>query len=351
MALASSYSLIGPTAPSAGAASAAYTVTLTPVPGTVVGTAVITPASALGGTFTPATVGLTSAVPSGTFTFTPASSIGAAGTLTTTNSSLLPAPVAPVPTTLASGGTVAAGTYGVELAYVNANGETLPSVNGPITTTGATSTITVPSPPASGNATGWYAYVTQVGGSTYTRQQTAGSPTAIGTSLTLAAPPSSGGLAPFAVATAAQITDPGALSLTVQPPQGGMQALSGDCYTPTRGATLALTPGTTYRLLLTVTSLPTQMTAASLTIKATAGTGTALITKAGSLADVGTLTTAGTSYTGKAVFLLSTTDDAATVLAPGTSYEFGISVTCAGPETYEPAVNCILQSLTGGTAG
>ena len=235
MAVATGYSLTGPTAPSAGATSATYTVTLTPAGGTSAADT-ITPATATGnGTFTPATVSLSTATPSLTFTFTPADPIGTAVSISTTNSLAL--------------------------------------------------------------------------------------------------------------------TNPGAIAATIQPPQGGMQTLTGDCYAPTRGATLALTPGTTYRLLLTVTSLPTQMTAASLTIKATAGTGTALITKAGLLADVGTLTTAGTSYTGKVVFLLATTDDAATILAPGTSYEFGISVTCAGPETYEPAVNCILQSLSGGTAG
>ena len=77
-------------------------------------------------------------------------------------------------------------------------------------TAGSTSTITVPSPtgqilgPAAPNfaaASGWYAYVSQVGGSTMTRQQAAGSPTAIGTNLTLTAPPTSSGAAPY-------LTDP-----------------------------------------------------------------------------------------------------------------------------------------------
>jgi hypothetical protein len=69
-------------------------------------------------------------------------------------------------------------------------------------TTGSTSTLTVSSPAASGNATGWYAYVTQAGGSTYTRQQAAGSPTAIGSNLVLTAPPTSTGLNPPASNTA-----------------------------------------------------------------------------------------------------------------------------------------------------
>lgn len=120
-------------------------------------------------------------------------------------SSVPPAPVAPVPTTSASGGTVLAGTYQVKVSYVTASGgETLPSPAGSIVTTGSVSTITVPSPTTSPGATGWYAYVSQAGGSAtaVTRQQTAGSPTPIGTGLTLTAPPTSTGSAPLAASTA-----------------------------------------------------------------------------------------------------------------------------------------------------
>ncbi|MGA5820808.1 hypothetical protein ACPC54_23445 [Kitasatospora sp. NPDC094028] len=108
----------------------------------------------------------------------------------------LTAPAAPSVSTAATGGTVAAGTYQVEVSYTNAAGETLASASASVTTTGSTSTITITSPPAAGNATGWYAYVTQAGGASYTRQQTAGAPTAIGTNLTLTAPPTNSGLAP-----------------------------------------------------------------------------------------------------------------------------------------------------------
>lgn len=109
-------------------------------------------------------------------------------------------PAAPVPTNAGSGGTVLAGVYGVKVTYVSAAGETVASAAGTTTTTGTTSTITIPSPAANANATGWYAYVTQVGGSTYTRQQAAGSPTAIGTGLTLTAAPTSTGAQPPTVA-------------------------------------------------------------------------------------------------------------------------------------------------------
>lgn len=115
--------------------------------------------------------------------------------------SALGAPATPVPTTAATGGTVAAGTYGVKVTYVNANGESVASAMGTVTTTGAASTVSVPSPAAKASATGWYAYVTQAGGSTFTRQQAAGSPTAVGTALTLTAPPTTTGVQPPAADT------------------------------------------------------------------------------------------------------------------------------------------------------
>ncbi|MGZ6361867.1 MAG: glycosyl hydrolase family 28-related protein [Ktedonobacterales bacterium] len=108
----------------------------------------------------------------------------------------LGAPNTPTVSNATTGGTVVAGTYQVKVTYVNSRGETLGSGIGSTTTTTGTSTITVTSPAASGDATGWYAYVTQAGGSTYTRQQSAGSPTAIGTNLTLTAPPTSTGAQP-----------------------------------------------------------------------------------------------------------------------------------------------------------
>lgn len=123
--------------------------------------------------------------------------------VTWTNGSVTPlaAPAAPTLATAATGGTVAAGTYQVEITFTNAYGESLPSASASIATTGTTSTLTIDSPAASGNATGWNAYVTQAGGSTYTLQQAAGSPTAIGTNLTLTAPPTSTGAAPPSVNT------------------------------------------------------------------------------------------------------------------------------------------------------
>ena len=115
----------------------------------------------------------------------------------------LPTPAAPTLSSASTGGTITAGTYQVEVTYVNADGgETTASTSASMTTTGSTSTITIDSPAAAGSggaglaASGWYAYVTQAGGSTFTRQQAAGSPTAIGTNLALTAPPTSTGAKP-----------------------------------------------------------------------------------------------------------------------------------------------------------
>jgi hypothetical protein len=119
------------------------------------------------------------------------------------------------PTNVGTGGTVLAGVYGVKVTLVNAFGETIASAAGTTTTTGSTSTITIPAPSPQGNAVGWYAYVTQANGATYTRQQTAGSPTLLGTSLTLTAPPSSGGATAPAANTTAAFTQPAVPATTV----------------------------------------------------------------------------------------------------------------------------------------
>jgi hypothetical protein len=115
---------------------------------------------------------------------------GGQPTLTTVG---LAAPSAPTLAHAGSGGTILAGTYQAEITYVNAYGETTASSSTSVTTTGSGSTITVDSPALSGNATGFYAYVTQAGGSTYTRQQAPGSPTVIGQNFILTAPPTSSG--------------------------------------------------------------------------------------------------------------------------------------------------------------
>jgi hypothetical protein len=112
--------------------------------------------------------------------------LDAAAKLCSANSS----PTPPPPTlTSNSVGTVAPGTYNVEVTYVTANGESVPSASSSVTLSGAGSSVTIPSPPAANGATGWYAYVTQPGGTNYVRQNS--SPNTIGTPFTLSVPPAS----------------------------------------------------------------------------------------------------------------------------------------------------------------
>ncbi len=101
--------------------------------------------------------------------------------------STLGAPGLPTVSTLTTGGSLAAGTYLVEATYVNPSGQTLGSAEASITTTGTTSTITITSPVANQNATGWNVYVTAVNGlsGSETKQNTTA--TAIGTNFTVTA--------------------------------------------------------------------------------------------------------------------------------------------------------------------
>jgi hypothetical protein len=126
----------------------------------------------------------------------------------------LAAPAAPSGTgNTGSGSTLPGGNYQVIVTVVNAAGESIGSASTTIAVT-ATDNLVINSPAAGGGATGWYAYVTQAGGSAYTRQQTAGSPTNIGTGLTLTAPPTSTGASPPTVNTTGGIlrTVPGRLA-------------------------------------------------------------------------------------------------------------------------------------------
>lgn len=143
--------------------------------------------------------------PGGVFTWV-GGSVLYGGTPSTTP--LVAAPSAPGVAFATTGGTVLAGTYQVVATYVNAQGETIASTASPVTPTGSTATITITSPAAAAYATGWYAYVSQAGGTALaaTRQQAAGSPTAIGTNLVLTAPPTSTGLVAQLANTAGAIT-------------------------------------------------------------------------------------------------------------------------------------------------
>lgn len=83
-AAATAISMTGPTTGVTGVASTAFSVGVTPLGGAITGTVVVTPSdAAAGGTFTPTSVSLTTAAPSATFTYTPAST--GAKTISVTN--------------------------------------------------------------------------------------------------------------------------------------------------------------------------------------------------------------------------------------------------------------------------
>ena len=122
---ATAVSMTGPTGGVSGVASTNFTLGVTPLTGTISGTLVVTPAdSGAGGTFTPTTRSLTTASPTGTFTYTPASA--GAKTISVTNNGGLANPAnitytasasATVPATMAAP-TATAGAGTVSVAYV-----------------------------------------------------------------------------------------------------------------------------------------------------------------------------------------------------------------------------------------
>jgi hypothetical protein len=96
-----------------------------------------------------------------------------------------------------SGGTWAAATAWVKVTYVGVGGgETLPSAVASVAVA-ANGTLTIASPPAVAGASGWYAYVgtgaSEPADTAKYRQQAAGSPSSLGTSLVLTASPTTSG--------------------------------------------------------------------------------------------------------------------------------------------------------------
>lgn len=155
-------------------------------------------------------------------------------TLANVSGSNLTPPTIPTITPTTGTGTVAAGTYKVEVTYTDAAGETTPSPS-QTAVLASTGELVVTSPAAQTGATGYYVYCTAVGGSTYYRQQTVGSPTAIGTNYTISAPPSTTGANPPTTNTS------GTASMTVSALNPG--AFGNTIYinvTPTSGTATTL---------------------------------------------------------------------------------------------------------------
>jgi hypothetical protein len=117
----------------------------------------------------------------------------------------LPPPAdAPTLTTNAAGGTILAGTYTIGYTWVDAAGETQISALSSITTTGATSTITITVPALPAGATGWNLYVGAINSASPLFEQP-GSPFAT-TPQTITAPPAVVGDQPPAVNSTTQTT-------------------------------------------------------------------------------------------------------------------------------------------------
>lgn len=107
--------LSGPSSGVVGSASTAFAVGVTPLGGTITGTLTVTPSDAGGGgTFTPTSVGLTTAAPTASFTYTPASS--GAKTISVTNSGGLTNPGSITYTASASATAPGAPTIGTATA-------------------------------------------------------------------------------------------------------------------------------------------------------------------------------------------------------------------------------------------
>lgn len=148
----------GPSGGVISVASTNFTLGVTPAGGTITGTVVVTPSDGgAGGTFTPTTRSLTTAAPTGTFTYTPAST--GAKTISVTNSGGLTNPASITYTATASAtvpgaptiGTATAGDTTASVAFTAPasnggsaiTGYTATSSPGGLTGTGATSPISV----------------------------------------------------------------------------------------------------------------------------------------------------------------------------------------------------------------
>lgn len=120
-----------------------------------------------------------------------------------------PTPVVPTLAASTTGGTLAAGTEFVRVAYVTAAGESpIPSPEASVAVTGTTASVVVTSPAAATNATGYNVYVSNATGTELLAN--GATPVAIGTNYTITANPS--GTAAFATRTR---TTPPATAATV----------------------------------------------------------------------------------------------------------------------------------------
>lgn len=156
-------------------------------------------------------------------------------------------PSTPVVTPSGTGGTVAAGNYYTKITYVNATGETVPSVNSLVaTTTGSTSKLTVTAPGAAGNATGYNVYMsTTIGGTYWKQNSTAVAPATAYVQTTPIL--TSGTSAPTSATGVVNIAQAGNLEISLAPLSGtdafGNTYTNGFTTYGMGGASINITPG------------------------------------------------------------------------------------------------------------
>lgn len=166
VAAATAVTMTGPSTGATGVASSNFSVGVSPVGGTITGTLVVTPSDGgAGGTFTPATVSLTTGSPTGTFTYTPAS-VGAK-TISATNGGGLSNPSSLTYTATAGAVSVATSDANWKFSpynWADASGVKVAVNGGAYFKLGFTGTsisvgLDVGSLVSGGVASGWYPYL------------------------------------------------------------------------------------------------------------------------------------------------------------------------------------------------
>jgi len=164
--------------------------------------------------------------PGNVTSFTDTGAAGTNGTVPVSNTTTLSAPTANTPTTATTGGTLAAATYYYKVTAINAVGETLPSAEVSIATTGSTSTTTVTWSSVTG-ATGYKIY----------RGTAAGAESVY-----------------YTVGAVTTFTDTGATSTAGTPPTSNSTTISPPvAATPTTeptGGAFPQAPGTTFTVII-----------------------------------------------------------------------------------------------------
>lgn len=294
--------LSGPSIGVSGAASTNFTVGVTPTGGTITGTVVVTPSdSSGGGTFSPTTVSLTSGSPTGTFTYTPAST--GAKTISVTNDGSLtnPSNITYTATTPATGVTMTGPTSG-------ATGVASTNFTLGVTPVGGTISGTVVVTPSDGGAGGTFTPTT--------KSLTSGTPTG-----TFTYTPSSAGAKTISVTNNGSLTNPSnitytassaaATAIVVSGPSTGTTAVASSNFTASANGvitgTVVITPAATGCTFSpsTVSISSGSPTATFTCTAASAGAKTISFTNNGSLTNQSNLTYTASDAVVDATFPLS----------------------------------------------